>query len=317
MRFYSFDCFKCLAIVGVIIAHIPSGGRFDSTAWASIEFAQKATGWCVLAFFVISGALFRSGITRSPQPELARRATRLLVPWLSFSLFYKIFVCGLAFGGVIKNTQQIPRDDSDLWQWLTDPADPQLYFLLYLFVMQAFLLLLHRVNGYAPLIVGATAFLLWSVFLVPEPGLSLLHGPSLKLVPLYFAYLTFGLFCGTSLKRVALVSALMSLMAPLIALTQGSWLIACQLVVPWILLMVLCAGEGWSALKPLASLGRFSGSVYVWHAPLIIGAVSIASVTLLGHGVAAVIATILLSFFCAAALGVWVNRTPWMRWFHI
>jgi fucose 4-O-acetylase-like acetyltransferase len=317
MRVHSFDCFKFLAMAGVIIAHLPPGGRFDSAAWATIELAQKATGWCVLAFFVVSGALFQSGISRSPGPELARRAVRLLVPWLSFSLFYKILVCGLAFGGVIKNTQQIPRDGSDLWQWLMDPADPQLYFLLYLFVMQAFLLLLHRVNGRAPLIVGAMAFLLWFILLVPESGVPLLHGPSLKLVPLYFAFLTFGLFCGTSLKRVALVSALGSLMAPLIAVTQGSWLIACQLVAPWILLMVLCAGEGWSALKPLAWLGRFSGGVYVWHAPLIIGAVSIASVTLLGHGFAAVIATILLSFVCAAAVGAWVNRTSWMRWFHI
>ena len=68
MRLHSFDCFKCLAMVGVIIAHLPSGDRFDSAAWATIELAQKATGWCVLAFFVVSGALFQSGISRSPGP---------------------------------------------------------------------------------------------------------------------------------------------------------------------------------------------------------------------------------------------------------
>jgi len=317
MRFHSVDCFKCLAMVGVIIAHLPSGGRFDPAAWATIENAQKATGWCVLAFFVVSGALFQTGVSRSPGAELARRAARLLVPWLSFSLFYKILVFGLAFAGVIKNTKQIPQDSSKLWQWLMNPADPQLYFLLYLFVMQAVLLLLHRVNRRAPLIVGAMAFLLWLVFLVPESGAPLLHGPSLRLVPLYVAFLTFGLFCGTSFRATALVCAAVFVAGLLIAVTLDNWLIAWQLVAPWVLLVSLRAGEGSLALKPFAYLGRFSGGVYVWHAPLIIGAASIASVSLLGAGFVAVIATVILCFACSAAVGSWVNRTPFLRWFHI
>jgi fucose 4-O-acetylase-like acetyltransferase len=311
------DAYKFVAIVAVISAHLPPGGRFDGEAWATVQSIQDLTGWCVLAFFAVSGVLLRPSLERPIGAELIKRARRLLIPWLAFSVFYKVAVLALTLAGVIKNAQPIPSGGWDLLRWVVQPADPQLYFLLYLFLMQVFLLFLHRLNDCVPLIVGVVAFLSWSVFLFPDSGAPLLHGASLQLVPLYFAFLTFGLFCGSSLKRVAVVSALACLASLIIAVTRGNWLVAWQLVAPWVLLLALRAGEGSPALKPVACLGRFSGGVYVWHAPLIMGAVSIVSVALLGSGFTAVLATVVLCFACSALVGTWVNRTPRLRWFHI
>lgn len=311
------DAYKFVAIVAVIVAHLPPGGRFDGEAWAAIESIQGLTGWCVLAFFVVSGVLLRPGLERPIRTELTKRALRLLVPWLAFSVFYKVTVSALTLAGVIKNVHPIPDGGWEVLMWALQPADPQLYFLLYLFFMQALLLLLLRANDRVPLILGAMAFVLWLVFLFPVSGARLLHGPSLQLVPLYFAFLTFGLFCGTSLRRAALLCAAACVTGLFVALTHGNWLVAWQLAAPWIFLLALRAGEGSSALKPLAYLGRFSGGVYVWHVPLIMGAVSIASVALLGPGFAAVLTTVVLCFACSALVGTWANRTPFLRWFHI
>jgi fucose 4-O-acetylase-like acetyltransferase len=311
------DAFKFLALVGVIFAHLPPSGRFEAEAWAIVQGLQAATGWCVLGFFAVSGALFRSGANRPIGIEVQKRARRLLIPWLAFSLLYKVLVSVFTVTGLIKNAQPIPSGGRELLMWVVQPADPQLYFLLYLFLMQAFLLFLHRANARAPLIVGAMAFLLWLVFLVPDSGALLLHGASLQLVPVYFAFLTFGLFCGTSLSSTAFVCAAVCVVGLVIAMTLGNWLVAWQLVAPWVLLLMLRAAEGSLALKPFAYLGRFSGGVYVWHAPLIIGVASIASVALLGPGFAAVLATVVICFASSAVLGTWVNRAPFLRGFHI
>jgi peptidoglycan/LPS O-acetylase OafA/YrhL len=311
------DAYKFMAIVAVIFAHLPPGGRFDGEAWSAVQKIQELTGWCVLAFFAVSGVLLKPSLERSIGAELAKRARRLLVPWLAFSVLYKVVVSSLNFLGVIKNAQPIPDNGWNLLIWALLPADPQLYFLLYLFFMQAVLMLLHRASARAPVIVGAMAFLLWSLFLVPESGARLLHGSSLQLVPLYFAFLTLGLFCGTSLRRAALLCAAACGIGLFIAFTRGDWLVAWQLAAPWICLLALRAGEGSSALKPLAYLGRFSGSVYVWHVPLIMGSVSIASVALLGTGFAAVLATVVLCFACSAILGALVDRTRYLCWFRI
>jgi fucose 4-O-acetylase-like acetyltransferase len=317
MRCHSFDCFKFLAMVGVIIAHLPPGGRFDSATWATIELAQKLSGWCVLAFFVVSGALLQSGISREPGPELARRAKRLLVPWLSFSLFYKILVCGLAFGGVIKNTQQIPPDASNLWQWLINPADPQLYFLVFLFFMQACLLLLHRLAGVAPILAGCAALALWYLFVWPGSSLKMLHGANWELVPLYFAFLAFGLFCGRSFWRVAMVCLVLCLLAGVAILRGCDPVTAGQFAAPWLVLLVLRAFERLPGMSVWAALGQYSGVVYVWHAPLIVASISIACVAVIGGGLFSAALTIAMTFAVSAAVGVWVARVSALRCFHI
>lgn len=311
------DAYKFLAMVGVIIAHLPPNGRFDSEAWAFVQSAQMLTGWCVLAFFAVSGVLLRPGLERPVVGELRNRAIRLLVPWIAFSVFYKIAVSLLASLGLIRNAHPMPSSGVELLMWALQPADPQLYFLLYLFFMQAFVLLLHLVNGRAPLIVGAVAFLFWVAFFVPQAGPQLLHGSSLHLVPLYFAFLTFGLFCGTSFKRLALVSTFSCLAACFFVATRGNVLVAWQLAVPWVLLLLVRSLEGVKALEPFAYFGRFAGGVYAWHAPLVIAGVSIVSVFLLGSGAAAVLMTVAVSFILSAFVGVLVNRSPRLSWFHI
>jgi fucose 4-O-acetylase-like acetyltransferase len=317
MRVHSFDCFKFLAIVGVIIAHLPSGGRFDSAAWATIELAQKATGWCVLAFFVVSGALFQSGITRPATTELSTRARRLLVPWVAFSILYKVLLSGLVLAGLIKNTQQMPRAGIELWSWLSNPADPQLYFLVYLFFMQALLLVLNNLSRLGPLVMGVTAFILWYFLVLPELPIVLLHGSSLQLVPLYLAFLAFGLFCGRSCRRIAIVCASLCLLSS-IAIARGcAPVVAWQLVAPWLVLLALRAMEDLEGLRVLSALGKYSGAVYVWHAPVVIAAVSIVCVAMVGGGIFGVVTTLVVTCAVSAAIGVCVGRVNALRWFRV
>ena len=311
------DAYKLLAMFGVIFAHLPPGGRFGAEAWAAVQSVQELTGWCVLAFFAISGVLLRPSLERPISVELPKRALRLLVPWLSFSLLYKGVVSALAVAGIIKNTQPMPDAGRDLIAWLLQPADPQLYFLLYLFAMQTLLLLLNRCWKMLPLLMGVLALVFWLALVPSERRDNLLYGPSLQLVPLYFAFLAFGLFCGTSLRRTTITCIVILPVAVLSAVVWAESLIAWQLVAPWALLLALRLFEGRAFLQPLAYLGRFSGGVYVWHAPIVIALVSILCVALLGAGISAVLATVLFSFVCSAALGSWVNRTASLRWFHI
>ena len=155
------DAFKFLAILGVIIAHLPPG-RFSASAWSTVETWQHATAWCVLAFFAMAGVLFRQRDSGSVCLQLRKRAVRLLLPWIAFSVLYKVAITGLAVFGVVQRAPLPPADIPGLLRWLTIPADPQLYFLLYLFVIQAFLLVLQRVAPLAPGIAGVSALAVWA-----------------------------------------------------------------------------------------------------------------------------------------------------------
>lgn len=311
------DAFKLVAIIGVIFAHLPPG-RFDADAWLKVGQVQDVLGWCVLGFFVVAGVLFRSGGGRSVREELAHRARRLLVPWLAFSVFYKATVTLLAGVGVVQRVSLPPGDVAGILRWLSMPADPQLYFLLYLFVIQAVCMVLLKLGSRVLLVAGVCALVAWLAGL-PPGGLKMtsLHGAWWSLVPLYFSCFAMGAWVSQSPKRVLGVATVFAAAAAWVMAKGCALSVGWQLIAPWMFLLLAQLGESTSAVKAMGWLGRFSGSVYVWHAPLVLGFVSIACVKLAGGGVVSVLLTILFTFALSAALGRWVNRRELLEPLHL
>lgn len=312
------DAFKFLAIIGVILAHLPATGRFDAGAWGVVETLQQATAWCVLGFFAVSGVLFKAGAVGRPfREELGRRARRLLVPWLAFSALYKVAIPALAAAGMVRTYTPPPHDLPGFASWLLQPADPQLYFLLYLFLIQAFLLLIRRASPVLPVVAGLIAAGLWTWGALQGPLPEFLHGASWKLVLLYLAFFAAGMFCGQSMRRMIGVGLGLSVVAGLLVWTGKDWLIAWQLTAPWMLLMALRAMSQRALLQPLAALGRLSGVVYVWHTPVVMGAVVFVCLRLFGSGLESLAFVVAGTFTTAAVLGLVVNRVRLLSWWHI
>jgi fucose 4-O-acetylase-like acetyltransferase len=312
------DAFKLIAIIGVIFAHLPPG-RFDAGAWHMVDRLQDVLGWCVLGFFGVAGVLFRGVGGRTVREELTHRARRLLVPWLAFSVFYKLAVTLLAGVGVVQRASLPPGEAAGFLRWLATPADPQLYFLLYLFVIQALFLLISKLGERAVLVAGIAALAVWLASL-PADGMRMtaLHGAWWSLVPLYFACFGIGVWAGRSATRLAGVIVVFAAAAAWVVMAKNCTAgIAWQLAAPWLLLLLMQLANSRGPVKVMAWLGRFSGGVYVWHAPLVLGGVSIIAVKAFGGGMLAVMVTVTVSFAVAAAMGTLVNRARLLKYFRI
>jgi fucose 4-O-acetylase-like acetyltransferase len=312
------DAFKLLAITGVILIHLPARDRFDQAAWQSVEAVQTVFGWAVIGFFAIAGILYHDNGRTSARDELRRRARRLLVPWLAFTLLYKVAVSVLAWLGMIRNySWPADSDAANLVSWLMSPADPQLYFLLYLFGIQAVVILLHRIS---PMLVAGSAVaggLIWLSYTAGVSSYVLLHGGSLSLVPIYFAYFAAGVLCGSSQARLGICLGVFGVVAIVLFLTNRDVVLSAQVLIPWLLLFLFRAGDRTALMKCLGVVGRLAGVVYVWHAPLVIAGCALACVAIVGDGIAGVIATVVSTFVLSAVIGVAVNRAPTLKAFHI
>ena len=311
------DAFKLLAMVGVIIAHLPPS-RFSGGAWSSIEWAQGLTGWCVLGFFAVAGMLFHSGDLRPLIPELQKRAKRLLIPWLAFTIFYKVAITGLAVAGIVQQVPLPPTNLAGFVSWVLVPASPQLYFLLYLFAIQMVCLIIVRPGVCLSLAAGVVALVAWVALASPSAkGWTVLHGSAWSLVPLYFACFAAAAWAGRFAWRLLVVAGLFMAAAAWMLLAGCALIVAWQLVAPWLLLVLLQAVDFAAPVKGMAWLGRLSGGVYVWHAPLVLGFVAIACIKMLGAGVTSVLCTVVLTFAVAALLGSLVNRCRFLLPFHL
>jgi hypothetical protein len=246
---------------------------------------------------------------------LRKRALRLLIPCVAFSLVYNLLLVALTATGRFELTV-IPSTLREWALFLLTPAEPQLYFLVYLFVISAVLeLVLLGCRGRVEIHLALLGAILAVEFIQPAAGT--ITGPDYGLIPIYgAAYL-----CGALMRRHA-----------------GVWpyLIAALTAAGFIGLAIITSNSNiaWAGfplvlyhvLKPIALapldqtvgwLGRHSGEIYVWHAPIVNRFVSILVCALIGGGYLAVAGTLIITVAVCVLLAQVVNRVPWFWTFRV
>jgi fucose 4-O-acetylase-like acetyltransferase len=85
------EMLKGISIIGVVLMHMEFRSRFSEQAIALLDHLQILFGWCVLAFFFCSGLLLKTEEMqlKNLKSYIFKRAHRLLIPCIVFSIFYK------------------------------------------------------------------------------------------------------------------------------------------------------------------------------------------------------------------------------------
>jgi fucose 4-O-acetylase-like acetyltransferase len=310
------DVIKGIGIVGVLFLHASFAKRFSDESLRAIDVVQYYLQWCVVGFFFTAGLLTRAVQTFGDWRRfLRKRAQRLLIPCVAFSLTYNLLLVALTATGRFELTS-IPSTSEDWLRLLLTPAEPQLYFLVYLFVISAALelLLLNCRGGLA-----CDLFLLTAVLAAEliRPVVGTITGPDYGLIAIYSA----AYLCGALMRRHAgvwpyLIPALTA------SAFVGLTLVTSNSNIAWAgFPLVLYHGLKVASLASLDQtvgwLGRRSAEIYVWHAPVFNRFISIVVCALLGGGYLAVAITLVATIAVSVLLAQIVNRVPWLWMFRV
>jgi len=259
-----------VAIFGVLILHSGFTGRFSTQTLALQALLARLFDWAVLAFFFSSGFLY----TRSPAfiMTVKRRFISLLVPFFFYNAFYNLCFAGAeAVNWVhLESSESIAMRLASGLFW--SPAF-QLYFLPYLFIVSVGVCVLDRLIWsrhewvYGVLLVFALAFYVWHGY----PKVS--HGPELDKLPLYLAAFLLGVMGRPILERRSanpiMVSATLGVLLCILVCSRIPFV---SLAVPPCLAVMAGAIPKMATSKLVLSMGVMSGSIYVWHTPLVLPA---------------------------------------------
>ncbi len=309
-RLAGVDALKGLAIVGVLLAHMDFRGRFDAAALAWVARGQAALGWCVLAFFFAAGLL-------APAPRdtaglgdfLIRRFRRLIVPCVVFGITYRVLIAGLAALKVGSIRPDTPWSGLGLVEFLLRPMGPQFYFMPYLFAIALAGALLELAGGVRALAFAGAAACLAAVWAAPGPLAP--YGAAADLIPYYAAAYGMGRALspkGPGRDGLALAPWLAFLGAA--CLLQGARVPAYTLA-PAPLYLALTALPRADRLLERTRLGRYSGGIYVWHAPLLMPALSLVCARYL-QGAPLVAALLTLTILACVLIQKGVSRVAWL-----
>jgi fucose 4-O-acetylase-like acetyltransferase len=180
-RLAEIDLLKGWSILGVIFIHMSFASRFSAGTMDAITKLQALFAWAVVAFFFCSGFLFaKSSQAMQPiAPYAAKRAHRLLLPWLGFSILYKALLIAGYHAHLVAAAP--PRQFPALLLW---PGAPHLYFLPMLFLVSiSFRILLTFLRQEWAL--ALLALLLAAAYTALGAGAP--HGGELKNLPAYAA----------------------------------------------------------------------------------------------------------------------------------
>ena len=288
---------KGLSILGVLIIH----AKFDRFGVETLEVVERLEclfQWCVPAFFFLSGYLTKLPINVLELKDYAcGKMHRLLVPYMAFTMLYKLTFAGLQLKGGLDFVQ---------------PAF-QLYFLLYLLIVSvviATLAVISRGSTIMLLIAMAISFVLASA----SNRLSHSHGPDWPLTGLYAANYLAGILDRRGQTLIA--SVILGCGTITVSWLVGNLNLAAAGLPP-LLLGALKMLDELAVFKPFGWLGNLSAQIYVWHAPLIMPAASKVSVSLVGSSTNALVLTLVIAVAASVACDAVVERSRWLRPFRI
>ncbi|MDA7877733.1 acyltransferase family protein [Akkermansiaceae bacterium] len=275
-RLTAIDSLRGIAILGVMVLHSDLEGLTDPARRAILGVFD----WSVLAFLLISGYLQNYEI---PLTHVFRkRFVGLIIPFIVYNVVYNLFFLVFESPGIapaLGISVAKLEVGQPWWCWAFVSPAFQLYFLPYLF---AITILSHGVLGRfsettRKKSAGVILVLLPLLYLIsPIPVIS--HGASLAVVPFYMAsFLLGGLL---RLSRIWHRRWAVAFSGVILAL-----LIFCSSLFPHPGLSLAIVGvlfifvmNTWTGVNAdgsgMALLGRCSGSIYLWHTPLLMPAVS-------------------------------------------
>lgn len=271
-RIAELDIVRGMAIFGVLVLHSSFEGRFTRDTLAVQAIMARFFDWAVLAFFFSSGCLHDRLVPFTI--TLKKRWVSLLVPFFLYNALYNsCFVAIDSLGLVHKGDFKVNADllAAGLFR---SPAF-QLYFLPYLFIVSigvcALEKLIPRRYGWVYLVLSALVLAFYLDRGYPEAS----YGPELDKLPLYLAAFLIGVVGGPFFKKPVawpwvMVAALVVALGVIVFLQFRE----VSLLVPPLVVGVAGAARWIRESKPLLSLGAMSGSIYVWHTPVMLPAIT-------------------------------------------
>jgi peptidoglycan/LPS O-acetylase OafA/YrhL len=271
-RISELDILRGAAIFGVLVIHSSFEGHFTEETMALQAIMSRLFDWAVLAFFFSSG--FMHDISASFAVTLKKRTLSLLVPFFLYNVFYNLcffWVEAMGWshvGGSDTNSKSI----GGFFLW--SPAF-QLYFLPYLFMISI------GVSGMEKLIQRRykwgyfAIFFLVMIFYLDHGYPEASHGADFRNLPMYLAMFMIGVISRPFIKEpfsnpLLIVVVLVAVLGILVF----SRFCEASLLVPPLLTAMAGAISTIRQSKLFLCLGNMSGSIYVWHTPLILPAIS-------------------------------------------
>ena len=269
----SIELFRWICILAVLVQHSVFPARQSPATVESLLVLKSLLLWCVPGFFFVSG--WFTNPSDGFVALLGNRAKRLLLPYLGVNL---LIIAGML--ALIHSGLYLPKDH-ELWNLkyiairmvYLQGVGPQFYFLPYLFLVTLLTVATVKAAG------RTGGFALWCAALAALclghglPATSL--GSELDRMPLYCAAFAAGMalrdgFCTRTTWALA-VGALATGLGLAIA-GAGTSIFHGFVAIP-----IFYALRGLFGKRDLRWLsGWNSGAVYLWHAPFILTACSIA-----------------------------------------
>ena len=309
-RLIAIDALKGVSIIGVVCIHSNFQSRYNGAALAFVDTLQMLFAWSVLAFFFAAGFVrFSRERTEGLASFIRRRALQLLVPCAILSVSNRVALEFLSGLGLARLTET-----RTLLNWLL-PVPPQFYFLPVLFMLSSGLEILNRASPFGRLIT-ASALTLLSALAAGFSDRSVPNGPALSLLPFYFsAYCSGavgGLVAGPEPWRTGQKMTLLGgLAAGLVVLMIWKHQLGWFFMAPFLALLFWCA-RNTVLSTALAWLGKRSGAIYLWHAPLLLPATSLLVVHIGMNGLPAVVVVLVLSISLSLLTGTMIAKYD--RW---
>lgn len=311
MDYKHIESLKGLAILGVIFAHSDFKNRFNANILELIFHLQLIFGWCVLAFFYTSGLLKGKGPVKAVNVYLKARFKRLILPCLVFSLTYKMIlsIIYLIERGNLEATYSVTL--LDIFEWLLVPIGPQFYFLFYLFLISVvthFILLKLKIE----IIIYLTPLLfLCSVIFINIPSSP--YGPEVELIPLYAYSYVLGYISSSQNNRLVQQTYILLLAVVAAAMYLNQSFLYLYLISAVLIFGLLIKYKILTELFIRLRLGKYSGAIYVWHAPLVLPVISIISNRFLGDGLSAFACMIILTILVCISISKMVDKYSLFR----
>jgi peptidoglycan/LPS O-acetylase OafA/YrhL len=271
-RIPELDILRGFGILGVLVIHSSFDGRFSRETMAIQTIMARLFDWAVLAFFFSSGFLHDRSIPF--YVTLRKRFLSLLVPFFIYNIFYNLcfFAIG-ALGEEQKGLLEVSLGSlgADLFR---SPAF-QLYFLPYLFLISVGISGLdklcqgHYAWGYFAVFVSVAVYYLTQGY--PQTS----HGAAGRNLPMYLVMFLIGVVSRPHMEKAQSKPWLLlgGLIVMLSVLVIFRFYPASLFIPP-----LATAGAGTIQVirqsKCLLYLGNISGSIYVWHTPLILPAIT-------------------------------------------
>jgi len=264
------DLVRGVAIFGVLVLHSRFSGRFTPETLAIQTLLARLFDWSVLAFFFSSGFLHDRSAPVSV--TLKKRFISLLVPFFFYNALYNLFFLVGEASGLVPG-RPLELNSKLLATCFFQSPGFQLYFLPYLFVISTGvcavdkLIFLHGKTAYRLLLGLVLGFYVYTGY--PEFS----YGPDYSRVPLYLAVFLVGVISRPFFaQRFLSVWMTIALLGVVLALLMVSRLPIVSFAVPPLLVGLARTIPRLKHSNPLVSMGAISGSIYLWHTPLLLPA---------------------------------------------